>query len=202
MSACHGAPAADARRAGKALSKINPRIICAFGSGFGQSGPLSHKGGQDILAQALSGVMARKPDQSLPTSVYATAASRAGHSARLDAAREDRRRPGPLGVALRVHAFPLTGVFETTDGELVIVGAFKANPLQDIRRALGLPDLSADPNYATFAKRVENDGPLDRQARGLFEAGVTGWGSPGGIDLEHISTLDAPLVTTLRPEKS
>ncbi len=57
----------------EALSKINPRIICAFGSGFGQSGPLSHKGGQDILAQALSGVMARKPDQSLPTSVYATA---------------------------------------------------------------------------------------------------------------------------------
>ena len=27
----------------EALAKINPRIICAFGSGFGQSGPLSHK---------------------------------------------------------------------------------------------------------------------------------------------------------------
>ena len=74
----------------EALSKINPRIICAFGSGFGQSGPLSHKGGQDILAQALTGVMARKPDQSLPTSVYADGAGRllgrhahrAGHPAR------------------------------------------------------------------------------------------------------------------------
>jgi len=55
------------------LRKINPRIICAFGSGFGQSGPLSHKGGQDILAQALSGVMARKPDQELPTTLYSTA---------------------------------------------------------------------------------------------------------------------------------
>ena len=96
----------------EALSKINPRIICAFGSGFGQSGPLSHKGGQDILAQALSGVMARKPDQSLPTSVYATAL--ADYSAgmhlvqgillALDAAREDRRRPVALGVALRFHA--------------------------------------------------------------------------------------------------
>ena len=42
------------------LAKINPRIICAFGSGFGQAGPLSYKGGQDILAQALSGVMRRK----------------------------------------------------------------------------------------------------------------------------------------------
>jgi formyl-CoA transferase len=57
----------------EALSKLNPRIICAFGSGFGQTGPLSHKGGQDILAQAMSGVMARKPDQSLPTTLYATA---------------------------------------------------------------------------------------------------------------------------------
>jgi crotonobetainyl-CoA:carnitine CoA-transferase CaiB-like acyl-CoA transferase len=49
------------------LSEINPRIISAFGSGFGAKGPLSHKGGQDILAQALSGVMLRKADASLPT---------------------------------------------------------------------------------------------------------------------------------------
>ena len=37
-------------------------------------------------------------------------------------------------------AFPLTGVFETTDGAVVLVGAFKANPLQDICKALDLPD--------------------------------------------------------------
>ena len=54
------------------LSKINPRIICAFGSGFGQTGPLSYKGGQDILAQALSGVMRRKCNDDEPLAVYAT----------------------------------------------------------------------------------------------------------------------------------
>src|SRR5271168_2577708 len=54
------------------LARINPRIICAFGSGFGQTGPLAHKGGQDVLAQALSGVMARRSDPSVPLSVYAT----------------------------------------------------------------------------------------------------------------------------------
>src|SRR6202008_1768478 len=59
-------------------------------------------------------------------------------------------------------AFPLTGVFQTTDGALVIVGAFKANPLQDICRALGLPDLSADRNYATFAKQAEKKAELHR----------------------------------------
>jgi formyl-CoA transferase len=165
----------------EALSRINRRIICAFGSGFGQSGPLSHKGGQDILAQALSGVMARKPDQSLPTSVYATAL--ADYSAGMHLvqgillALMQREKTG-VGQSLSVSlydsmlamqmqeaamwlqrkrelnwgAFPLTGVFETTDGAVVIVGAFKANPLQDICRALGLPDLSADPNYETFAQ--------------------------------------------------
>src|SRR5271156_3317957 len=54
------------------LSKINPRIVCAFGSGFGQTGPLAHKGGQDVLAQAMSGVMRRKADDE-PLTVYATA---------------------------------------------------------------------------------------------------------------------------------
>ena len=34
-------------------------------------------------------------------------------------------------------AMPLTGVFETQDGALVLVGAFKANPLRDICAALG-----------------------------------------------------------------
>ena len=54
------------------LAKINPRIICAFGSGFGQKGPLAYKGGQDILAQALSGVMRRKCNDDEPLTVYAT----------------------------------------------------------------------------------------------------------------------------------
>jgi crotonobetainyl-CoA:carnitine CoA-transferase CaiB-like acyl-CoA transferase len=177
-----------------ALRKLNPRIICAFGSGFGQSGPLSHKGGQDILAQAMSGVMARKPDKDLPTTLYSTAL--ADYSAGMHMvqgillALMQREKTG-VGQAISVSlydsmlamqmqeaatwmqrrrelnwgSFPLTGVFETTDGALVIVGAFKANPLQDICRALGLPDLSADPNYATFTKQMENKAELHRLFR-------------------------------------
>ena len=52
--------------------KINPRIIYALGTGFGETGPYSHKGGQDVLAQAMSGVMARRADPSHPLSIYAT----------------------------------------------------------------------------------------------------------------------------------
>jgi formyl-CoA transferase len=190
----------------EALSKINPRIICAFGSGFGQSGPLSHKGGQDILAQALTGVMARKPDQSLPTSVYATAL--ADYSAGMHLvqgillALMQREKTG-VGQSLSVSlydsmlamqmqeaamwlqrkrelnwgAFPLTGVFET---------------LQDICRALGLPDLSADPSYATFAKQVENKAELHRLFRSKLSTNTT---SHWLAKLEEQDLLCAPVQT-------
>jgi crotonobetainyl-CoA:carnitine CoA-transferase CaiB-like acyl-CoA transferase len=186
----------------EALRKINPRIICAFGSGFGQSGPFAHKGGQDILAQAVSGVMARKPDKGLPTTLYSTAL--ADYSAGMHMvqgillALMQREKTG-VGQAISVSlydsmlamqmqeasmwlarkrelnwgAFPLTGVFDTTDGALVVVGAFKANPLQDICRALGLPDLSADPDYATFAKQAENKAELHRLFRSRISTGTT-----------------------------
>ena len=49
-------------------------------------------------------------------------------------------------------AMPLSGVFDTQDGALVLVGAFKANPLQDICKALDLPDLSGDQQFANKAE--------------------------------------------------
>ena len=39
------------------VSKRNPRVIYASGSGWGPTGPYAYKGGQDLLAQALSGMM-------------------------------------------------------------------------------------------------------------------------------------------------
>ena len=56
-----------------ACRALNPRIIYASGSGFGESGPYAHKGGQDVLAQALTGVMLRRADASIPVSIYPTA---------------------------------------------------------------------------------------------------------------------------------
>ena len=36
----------------EALKAINPKLIWASGTGFGDTGPYSHKGGQDVVAQA------------------------------------------------------------------------------------------------------------------------------------------------------
>ncbi|MBE0693829.1 MAG: CoA transferase, partial [Aquamicrobium sp.] len=186
----------------EALSAINPRIICAFGSGFGPSGPLSHKGGQDILAQALSGVMARRADPSTPMTIYPTALADYSAGMHLVQAillallqREKTGRGQAVSVSLfesmlamqmqeaamwlqrgkdlNWAAFPLTGVFATTDGAIVLVGAFKANPLKDICAALGLPDLSAEERYATFARQMDNKAELQALFRERFASGST-----------------------------
>jgi crotonobetainyl-CoA:carnitine CoA-transferase CaiB-like acyl-CoA transferase len=70
-------------------------------------------------------------------------------------------------------AFPLTGVFATTDGALVLVGAFKTNPLQDICRALELPDLSADPRFASFDMQVRHKQELHARFRQRFASNTT-----------------------------
>jgi crotonobetainyl-CoA:carnitine CoA-transferase CaiB-like acyl-CoA transferase len=203
------------------LSAINPRIICAFGSGFGQSGPLAHKGGQDVLAQALSGVMARRSDPSVPLSVYATTFGDYTAGMHLVQAillallqRERTGRGQEVAVSLfesllalqmqeaamwlqrrrdlNWGGFPLTGVFPTTDGALVLVGAFKPNPLQDICRALDLPDLSAEPRYATFAGMVEHKSVLQGMFRERF---VTDTAAHWLARLEAQDLLCAPVQT-------
>jgi crotonobetainyl-CoA:carnitine CoA-transferase CaiB-like acyl-CoA transferase len=54
------------------LRAINPRLIYAFGSAYGPTGPYRDKGGQDVLAQAMSGIAARRPDPGAPPEPCAT----------------------------------------------------------------------------------------------------------------------------------
>ena len=203
------------------LAQINPRIISAFGSGFGPSGPLSHKGGQDILAQALSGVMARRADEATPMTIYPTALADYTAGMHLVQAillalmqRDKTGRGQSVSVSLfesmlamqiqeaamwmqrQKHlnwaAFPLTGVFETTDGAVVLVGAFKQNPLKDICTALGLPDLSAEPRLSTFAGQTANKPELQAKFRELFASNTTAhWLAK----LEEQDLLCAPVLT-------
>ena len=155
----------------EALRRINPRIIYAEGTGFGSSGPYAHKGGQDVLAQAMTGVMRRKADPAHPLAIYATALcdyaagmhmvqgilvaligrERTGRGQAIEVSLYDSMIAMQMQEAtmqlvenreLNWAAMPLSGVFETTDGAIVLVGAFKKNPLQDICTALEITDLS------------------------------------------------------------
>ncbi|HEY1942903.1 MAG TPA: CaiB/BaiF CoA-transferase family protein [Roseiarcus sp.] len=203
------------------LAKINPRIICAFGSGFGQSGPLAYKGGQDILAQALSGVMRRKCNDDEPLTVYAT--SLCDYTAGMHLVQaillallqlEKTGRGQQVAVSLFESmlamqmqeaamwlqrgrhfswgSYPLTGAFATTDGAIVLVGAFKTNPLQDICKALDLPDLAAAPRYATFKDQVANKAELQAMFRKRFAANTTEYWL---ARLDEQDLLCAPVLT-------
>ena len=176
---------------------LNPRVIYAVGTGFGESGPNAHKGGQDVLAQALTGVMARRADDAIPVSIYPTALAdySAGmhmvqgillallHRARTGAGQKISVSLYNSMLAMQMQeaamimmqdsevnwaAMPLSGVFDTQDGALVMVGAFKANPLQDICRALEIDDLSADERYCNLNQQFKHKPELQRIFRERF----------------------------------
>ncbi|MDE0200881.1 MAG: CoA transferase [Rhodospirillaceae bacterium] len=203
------------------LRRLNPRIICAVGTGFGSEGPYVHKGGQDVLAQAMSGAMHRRADPGLPLSIYPTAL--ADYSAGMHMVQGillallQREKTGEgqqvavslynsmlamqmqeaamwmmRGRELNWAAMPLSGVFETTDGAVVMVGAFKENPLRDICQALGIDDLSSDPCYATLEQQTLYRAEL----QAIFREGFAGNTTAHWLArLEEVDILCAPVVT-------
>ena len=151
------------------LKELNPGIIFASGTGYGPKGPYVHKGGQDVLAQAMSGVMERRSDDSIPRSIYSTALcdyaagmhlaqgilvaiidrQKTGRGQRVDVSlynsmlamqMQEAACQMAWGEEINWGAMPLTGVFETRDGALVLVGGFKQNGLEDISLVLELKE--------------------------------------------------------------
>lgn len=187
----------------EALAKDNPRLIWAQGTGFGDSGPYQHKGGQDILAQAYSGVMYRRPDPDDEFKIYATtlgdfsagmhlvqgillallARERTGRGQKVDVSLYDSMLSAQMqeacmqlnrGFEVNWGSMPLSGVFPTTDGALVMVGAFKENPLRDISIALNLDeDLSERPDLATLELQIKAKPELHRIFRERFATDTT-----------------------------
>ena len=184
------------------LAKLNPRLIYAVGTGFGLTGPYSHKGGQDILAQAMTGVMHRRSDDSLPLSIYSTTfadysagmhlvqgvllallqRAKTGKGQRVSVSLYDSMLAAQTqesaaqmmrGREVNWGAMPLSGVFETTDGAVVLVGAFKSHPLRDIGVALGLEGIENDPRFADHAAQVKHKKELHTIFRKRFTENST-----------------------------
>ncbi len=184
------------------LAMINPRIIYAVGTGYGLEGPYAHKGGQDVLAQAMSGVMARKSNADEPLTVYATTFAdyscgmhmvqgillallqreKTGKGQRISVslydsmlAAQSQEATAHLmrGQEVNWGAMPLSGVFKTRDGAIVLVGAFKADPLGDIGKALGRAELGTDARFATHALRVQNKSALQAIFHACFATNTT-----------------------------
>jgi formyl-CoA transferase len=186
----------------EALAARNPKIIYAVGTGYGLTGPYSHKGGQDVLSQAMSGVMARRSNDDQPLAVLATTfgdycagmhlvqgillallqRQKTGRGQMISVSLLDSMIAAQMqegtahlmrGREVNWGAMPLSGVFPTKDGALVMVGAFKADPVGDIGKALGLPGLSTDPRFATHEDRVANKKALQALFRERFASDTT-----------------------------
>jgi len=186
------------------LSRLNPRLIYAVGTGYGLEGPYAHKGGQDVLAQAMSGVMYRRSNDDQPLAVHATTfadysagmhmvqgvllallhRAKTGRGQRISVSLLDSMRAGQTqeaaahlmrGREVNWGAMPLSGVFETQDGAVVMVGAFKPDPLGSISLALGLDHLGRDPRFTSFADQVKNKPALQAIFRERFAANMTAY---------------------------
>ena len=185
------------------LREINPGIIWAQGTGFGDVGPYKHKGGQDVIAQAYSGVMWRRESPDTPLTVYPTtlcdyttgmhlmqgilmaliARSKTGEGQRVDVTMYDSMLHMQMqeacmqlnrGREVNWAAMPLSGVFATTDGAVCMVGAFKDNPLAHISRALELgEDLSERPEFSTLERQFEQRPQLQQIFRETFATNST-----------------------------
>ena len=194
------------------LSRRNPRLIYAEGSGWGRSGPLpeARKPGHELLGQALAGLAAKNagPDglpRQLPTTLADFTAAqllvqgillallareRSGRGQRVEVSLLDgllamqqwdevsRLNLGPRDAGVPDDRHPLQGVYRTADGFVALVGWFRPNPVGNVCRALGLPDLSADPRFSPLETlaRPENAAALrEILAARLAERGTADW---------------------------
>ena len=167
------------------LRRRNPRLIYAHGSGFGPTGPYQHKGGQDILGQAMSGMMmTNAPRGGAPMKAGNPIADFTAGMLLVQAillaiiAREKTGRgqevytsllDGMVASQLQEATFwlntgrsfnwghlPMGGPYPTKDGYIAMIGAFRPNPLRDLCAVLGIEDLSQDPRFSTTAQSIEH----------------------------------------------
>ncbi|MEU8708050.1 CaiB/BaiF CoA-transferase family protein [Streptomyces sp. NPDC048565] len=185
------------------LRAINPRLIWASGTGFGTSGPYSHKGGQDVISQAYSGVMWRRESPDLPLSVYPTplgdyttgmhllqgvllallSRARTGEGQKVEVAMYDSMLHMQMqeacaqlnrGYEVNWASMPLSGVFPTSDGAICMVAAFKENPLRAVCAALEMgEDLSLREEYSTMEGQFQRRPQLQAVFRQHYATNTT-----------------------------
>lgn len=176
------------RRLGLSYEQISdeyPRLVYGSASGWGEAGPLAHKAGQDMLAQALSGLAhaVADPDMDYHFNPTATVDYASGMSLAqgILAALIDRHKTG-LGQHVSVNLLDTavaqqtleaasilmygrelnwvtqwySGVFETLDGTVFVSGLFRDNALQLVCQVLNLEDLSQRPEFSTTALQAAN----------------------------------------------
>ncbi len=169
----------------QSLYERNRGLIYAHGSGWGPTGPYQHKGGQDILAQAASGMMmtnalpggpphkVHNPIADFTTGMLLVqgillallARERTGRGQEVYTSLLDGMIASQLqeatfvlntGRMLNWGYLPLGNPFPTSDGYIAVVGAFRPNPLADLCAVLDIEDLSREPRFSSMEACIDH----------------------------------------------
>ncbi|NGP05764.1 CoA transferase [Rhodococcus sp. 14C212] len=203
------------------LAERYPRLVYASASGWGETGPLTHKAGQDILAQSFSGMARAVADPAalaefnpVATTDFASGMSlaqgvlaaliergRTGHGQHVSVNLLDTAIAQQMleAASLMMYGRELnwvqqwwSGIFETTDGFVTVLGFFRENAIGLACKALDLPDLSQHEDFDTTAKQAAN---RDR-AHEYLAPHVKGLTTAAAVELfDSVDLLCAPLLT-------
>lgn len=180
----------------EAVSKISPKAIYLSISGFGNGGPLRERPAMDPVLQAFTGLMSVNAGEDgiphrigvvicdMATALYAFQALSTALYARRDAGKgcliETNLMQGAacLGairmmmVSLEKGAYVVgrvpAGVFEAADGYITLL-MYKDDEFPKLCNMLDLPEMGANPDYATNAQRVEHEAVVVPQIREAFK---------------------------------
>src|SRR5690606_27365433 len=159
--------------------KINPRLIYATATGFGEDGPIANRPAQDMIAQSLSGIALSGVDEGKEPRVMGAAAVDFSSGlilaqglllallARVQSGKGQKVNACLLDTAMAIqspesnsylmyeyetnwHKRGLSFIVRTKDGWATILGFFKPNPLRLFCQAMGIEDLSQRPEFSTF----------------------------------------------------
>lgn len=166
------------------VAKINPRLIYAVATGYGETGPLAKMAGQDLLIQAVSGITTKhsgsKENPILLDVPFVDFASGMLLVQGILFALLERQKSG-LGQKVAVSLFDsaiamqsleiasilnygfetswfnscLNFTAKTSDGWVLVLGFYRDNPLQLMCNALNLPDLSERTEFKSLVQQVD-----------------------------------------------
>jgi crotonobetainyl-CoA:carnitine CoA-transferase CaiB-like acyl-CoA transferase len=160
------------------LARINPGLVYAVATGFGEDGPIAHRPAQDMIAQSLSGIALSGVEEGEEPRIMGSAAvdfssgmilvqgillallerTRSGRGQKVNACLLDTAMAIQSAEAASLkmydyetnwHKRGLSFVVRTKDGWVTILGFFRPNPLQLFCQALEIEDLSRKPEFAT-----------------------------------------------------
>lgn len=180
------------------VKALNPKVLYASVSGFGQTGPYVKRPGSDTVLQAFSGLVSINKDmEGRPHKVGTTmvdaltgiCAFQAVSMALFGGVKEARLLDISLLQSIAMLLTPNiadyhlsggpvpplnapAGTYRTSDG-WIAVSLVKEENFQQLSNVIELPDLPKDPRFGSFQSRAEHLGALIEILQARFETATT-----------------------------